>query len=192
MTSGRLMWSRFTSTVEQIIVAVLRLNALANVVREWRVSRKSRHQTRLWRVFAKLPVPPRPHTLIFRLTGGIVGSHLPLTQLRALLLTTTGRRTGKLRTTPVVYFRQGKCLVIVASDRGRGRYPEWYWNLQFNSQARIQVGRNRQSVYAKEARPEERCLLWPLLTEMLPLLALYQERTTRELPVLILHPMRKP
>ena len=189
MTSGRLTWSRFTSTAEQVVVAVLRLNALANVVREWQVSRKCRHQTWLWRVFAKLPVPPRPHTLIYRLTGGVVGSHLPLTHLHALLLTTTGRRSGKPRTTPVAYFRQGKCLVIVASDRGMGRYPEWYWNLQFNPQARIQVGRNRQRVHAKEARPEERRLLWPLLTEMLPLLALYQESTRRELPVLILHPM---
>ena len=189
MTPERLTWSRFTSTLEQVTVAVPRLNALANVIREWRVRQKSRRQTWLWRMFAKLPVPPRPHTLVYRLTGGMVGSHLPLTQVHVLLLTTTGRRSGEPRTTPVVYFHQGKSLVIVASDRGMGRYPEWYWNLQLNPQAGIQVGRNRQRVYAKEARPEERRLLWPLLTEMLPLLALYQESTTRELPVVILHPI---
>ncbi|MBI2165347.1 MAG: nitroreductase family deazaflavin-dependent oxidoreductase, partial [Chloroflexi bacterium] len=93
---------------------------------------------------------------------------------------------------PVVYFRQGEDLVVVASNRGVGLYPAWYWNLQFNSQAWVQIGRIKQAVSAKEARPEERRFLWPVLVEKLPLLTLYQTRTKRELPVVILRPVWKP
>ncbi|MBI2872291.1 MAG: nitroreductase family deazaflavin-dependent oxidoreductase [Chloroflexi bacterium] len=133
----------------------------------------------------------RVHALVYRWTGGLVGSRLPLTKLEVLLLTTTGRRSGKQRTTPLVYFRQGESLIVVASNRGAGRYPAWYWNLQFQPQARVQIRRTRQTVNAKDARAEERRFLWPLLKAKTPLLELYQARTKRELSVVILRPMEK-
>ncbi|MBI2935693.1 MAG: nitroreductase family deazaflavin-dependent oxidoreductase [Chloroflexi bacterium] len=140
-----------------------------------------------WRLIGKFPMLPRPHTWIYRLTGGFIGSRLPFIKLRVLLLTTTGRRTGKPRTTSVLYFHTGEQLLIIASNRGAGRYPSWYWNLQYNPEVMIQIGRTRKSVMAKEASPEERRFLWPLLVEALPLFEIYQEKTPRELPVIVLH-----
>lgn len=152
------------------------------------VNRGWRSREWLWRVCARLPVSPRLHVRVYRLTGGVIGSRLPISGLEILLLTTTGRVTGRPRTTPVIFFRQGEALVIVASNRGTQRYPQWYWNLQCHPEARIQVRRTKQAVIAREARTIEHEALWPLLRGKLPVFDLYQGRTPRHFPVIILHP----
>ncbi len=139
-----------------------------------------------WRICASLAVPPGVLTWIHTWSHGRLGGRIPLTGVGILYLTTTGRRSGKARTTPVLYFRDRDQLLIVASNRGSGKYPDWYWNLQFNPEATIQLGQAQLGVVASEARWEERNRLWALLVAKLPLLEDYQHRTPRQLPVILL------
>lgn len=152
---------------------------------------KDRARAWSWSIVARAPIPCKAHATVYRLTAGLVGSRLPVLGTRVLLLTTRGRRSGKRRTTPVVYFREGVRLVIVASNRGNARYPAWYWNLQFEPDATVQIGRKRLGVVAREARTDERRSIWPRVAEELPVVDLYQRRTPREIPVMILHPLPK-
>jgi deazaflavin-dependent oxidoreductase (nitroreductase family) len=85
-----------------------------------------------------------------------------------LLLTTTGRRSGQRRATPVLYLRDGDWYVVVASNYGRQHHPAWSSNLLANPQATIQIGTRRESVTARRASPEEFERYWPRLVEMWP------------------------
>jgi deazaflavin-dependent oxidoreductase (nitroreductase family) len=126
----------------------------------------------------------RFHARIYRLTGGrFVGR---VGKAPILLLTTTGRRTGAPRTAPLLYLRDGGQLAIVASFGGHPTHPVWYLNLQANPEVRVQVGRDRFTATARTASAEERERLWPLFVEMYPGYAGYQEKTTREIPVVVL------
>ncbi len=142
----------------------------------------------LVRIGSRCTMPAKPHALVYRLTGGVIGSRVPLAKLRVLLITTSGRRSGRPRTTPVMYYRDGARLVIVASNSGRDRHPAWYWNLKAHPEAMVQIGREKREVVAREATPEDRARLWPRLTEVDPLYAVYQERTRRRVPVIVLQP----
>jgi F420H(2)-dependent quinone reductase len=126
------------------------------------------------------------HTFLYRLTGGALGGRFGRSPI--LLLTTTGRKTGKERTTPLLYLADGDALVVVASKGGAPQDPAWWLNLKSNPTAKVQVGRRVMSVTAEQAAPEERRRLWPLLTRMYPPYEDYQKRTTREIPVVILRP----
>jgi deazaflavin-dependent oxidoreductase (nitroreductase family) len=103
-----------------------------------------------------------------------------------LLLTTTGRRSGKPRTTPLTFFRDGANLVVIASNGGADRPPDWSLNLEQNPRAVVKIGADEQTVQARTASPEERELLWPGITATYSGYARYQEKTTRQIPVLIL------
>ena len=103
-----------------------------------------------------------------------------------LLLTTTGRKSGKRRTTPLLYLRDGETIVIVASNGGRDVHPAWWLNLQTNPEADVQLGKARSPLIASNAAAEERARLWPLLVEMYPGYGDYQKRTKRQIPVVIL------
>ncbi len=103
-----------------------------------------------------------------------------------LLLTTIGRKTGKKRTTPLLYLSDGNNFVVVASNGGRPKDPSWFFNLRKNPSAKIQVKKVVSNVRARQASPEEKSRLWPLLTKMYPTYNNYQKRTTREIPVVIL------
>ena len=107
-----------------------------------------------------------------------------------LLLTTTGRRSGKARTTPLTFFRDGSDLVVIASNGGADRPPDWSLNLQQNPRAVVQIGTDKVTVQATTASPEERERLWVGITAAYPGYAAYQEKTTRRIPVLILTPGR--
>ena len=131
---------------------------------------------------------PGPHKFFYRLTGGLIGSRLPGVNPRVLLLTVTGRKSGKLRTSPMVYWRDGERLVVVGSNNGKDQHPSWYWNLKTNPRATVQTGRDKLPVTAEEAAGEERERLWKKVTENHPLFAEYQRRTSRQLPVFILTP----
>jgi F420H(2)-dependent quinone reductase len=126
----------------------------------------------------------RMHVRLYRLTGGrFVGR---VGKAPILLLTTTGRRTGEPRTSPLLYLRDGERLAIVASFGGHPKHPVWYLNLTANPEVKVQVGRERFAATARTASAEERERLWPLFVEMYPGYAGYQEKTSREIPVVVL------
>jgi deazaflavin-dependent oxidoreductase (nitroreductase family) len=103
-----------------------------------------------------------------------------------LLLTTTGRKSGQPRTSPLPFFADKDCWVIVGSNNGGSRDPMWWLNLRANDDAVIQVMSERIRVSARLANPEERTRLWPLLIEFNSAYRKYEKMTTREIPVVIL------
>ena len=126
------------------------------------------------------------HRRVYRLSGGRVGGHLK--DLPVLLLTTTGRRSGKARTAPLGYFRDGDNLAVIASNGGMDWTPAWWLNLTEDSTATIEVGRDRRPVVGREATPEERARIWAEATRRFPAYGRYQQRTARAIPVVILEP----
>ena len=120
-----------------------------------------------------------------RLLGKIAGGKVPL-----LLLTTTGRKSGKKRTNPVGYLRDDGSYVVVASFNGAPHHPAWYLNLSRNSEVEVRVGGETFKAEAETAGPEERARLWPKLVAMYPSYDDYQAKTAREIPVVVLHPQR--
>jgi F420H(2)-dependent quinone reductase len=101
-----------------------------------------------------------------------------------MLLTTTGRKTGRPRTTPLLYLQDGADLIVVASFGGNDMHPAWYLNLESAPVADIMIKGNRRRVRAGKVTPEEKRLIWPRLIKMYPDFAAYQERTRREIPLL--------
>jgi len=126
------------------------------------------------------------HKVLYRASGGRVGGRI--WGLSILLLTTSGRRTGKARTTPLCFFRDGEDLVVVASNGGMDWFPSWWLNLSHEPRATVQVGRRQRAVRARETTPEERARLWAEVTSIAPGYLRYQQRTRREIPLGILHP----
>jgi len=109
-----------------------------------------------------------------------------------LLLTTTGRRSGKARTTPLTFFRDATDLVVVASNGGADRPPDWALNLQQTPRAVVEIGTNKVAVTARPASQQERERLWIVITATHAGYARYQERTTRPIPVVLLTPEHPP
>ncbi len=107
-----------------------------------------------------------------------------------LLLTHTGAKTGKRRTNPLAYFRDGDRYVVVASKGGAPTNPDWYRNLLAHPRATIEVGTERLEVSAEPADPAERQRLWALVTGRNPSFKEYQKKTRRTIPLVILTPSR--
>lgn len=105
-----------------------------------------------------------------------------------LLLTTTGRRSGKARTTPLTFFRDGTDLVVIASNGGADRPPDWSLNLARNPHATVEIGTDRLLVRARTASEQERERLWATVTATYSGYARYQERTQRRIPIVLLTP----
>ncbi len=103
-----------------------------------------------------------------------------------LLLTTTGRRSGRSFTTPLIYGRHGDSYVIVASKGGAPRHPDWYMNLSENPEVGVQVAADRFTARARTAGPDEKPAVWATMAEIWPEYDLYQTRTSRVIPVVIL------
>jgi F420H(2)-dependent quinone reductase len=101
-----------------------------------------------------------------------------------------GRRTGKLRTTPLVYLRDDDRVVVVASQAGRPQHPLWYRNLQADPQVTVQIKGDRRPMRARTAGSDERAELWPRLVELYRDYDSYQSWTDREIPVVVLEPSR--
>jgi deazaflavin-dependent oxidoreductase (nitroreductase family) len=129
------------------------------------------------------------HVLAYRATGGLLG-HRALGLPRMLLLDHVGARSGKRRTNPLAYVRDGDDLVIVASKGGSPRHPAWYHNLRANPDTTVQVGSRRIPVRARVATAEERRRLWPLVVDAYRGYEAYQRRTRREIPLVVLEPRR--
>lgn len=124
--------------------------------------------------------------LLYRLSGGrILGEAMGV---KFLLLTTTGRKSGKVYTTPLGYFDEEDGYVIAASYAGNPRNPGWYYNLKADPHATIQVGGRVMTVVAEEATGERRRSLWARRIALNPAWAKYTERTEREFPMVLLRP----
>lgn len=106
-----------------------------------------------------------------------------------LLLTTTGRRSGQARRTPLIYGRDGENYLVVASMGGSPVAPQWYSNLVANPRVRIQVGAAVMDADARTATPAEKERLWPTMVAIWPYYNGYQKKTTRDIPVVILQPV---
>jgi deazaflavin-dependent oxidoreductase (nitroreductase family) len=126
------------------------------------------------------------HRNIYRLTGGKVGGRLG--KLPVLLLTTIGRKSGRPRTQPLVYTRVGDGYAVIASKGGAPRDPLWYLNLRANPLAEVTVGRETRRVLARDAHGQERERLWRSLADLYPGYERYAQRTSRQIPVVVLEP----
>lgn len=129
----------------------------------------------------------RVHIFFYQRTGGVIGGNLGRPML---LLTTIGRKSGQERITPIFYFPDGDRFILIASNSGAPQHPQWCFNLQASSLAKVQIGRNIIAVTAQQADGEERQRLWSLITAKYPAFNAYQKRTMREIPVVILTPDR--
>lgn len=130
---------------------------------------------------------------LYRRTAGRVGGTWRIgagwrKPVPILLLEHRGRRTGKARTTPLVYLRDGERYVVVASQAGRAQHPLWFRNLEADPRATVQVRGERVAVRARTAGVEERAALWPRLVDLYADYDSYQSWTDREIPVVILEP----
>jgi deazaflavin-dependent oxidoreductase (nitroreductase family) len=128
----------------------------------------------------------RAHATVYRASRGRVLGRIA--GMPVLLLTTAGRRTGKPRTTPLTFFRDGDDLVVVASNGGADRAPGWSLNLRRNPRAVVAIGTAEVPVTARTASAAERARLWPEIVATHDGYAAYQRRTARRIPVVILTP----
>jgi F420H(2)-dependent quinone reductase len=128
------------------------------------------------------------HRRLYRASGGRVGGNWANDRMPVLLLTTTGRRTGKERTWPVGYMRDGDAYVIVASNGGLAAHPSWYYNLTAEPRVVIEVGGERKAVQATTTDGTERSRLWARIVDRYSNFTKYQDGVTRELAVVLLRP----
>jgi deazaflavin-dependent oxidoreductase (nitroreductase family) len=127
------------------------------------------------------------HATVYRATGGRVGHRFPGAP-PTLLLDHVGARSGAHRTTPLTYFRDGEDVVIIASKGGHPKNPAWFHNLRAHPDTSIQVGAEQRPVHARVASADERKRLWPKAVATYGGYRDYQERTDREIPLVILEP----
>ena len=129
------------------------------------------------------------HTSVYRASRGLIGHHVPGAP-PMLLLDHIGARSGKVRTTPLAYLADGEDVVLVASKGGHPRNPAWFHNLMANPDTTIQVGSERRAVHARLATANERERLWPEVVKLYSGYRDYQERTNRQIPLVVLEPLR--
>jgi deazaflavin-dependent oxidoreductase (nitroreductase family) len=106
-----------------------------------------------------------------------------------LLLVTKGRKTGRPRTAPLLYLKDGNRYAIVASNGGTASHPVWWLNLRAVPGATVEVGARKVRVRARETEGEEWARLWRDLVRMYPPYADYQRKTDRQIPVVLLEPV---
>jgi deazaflavin-dependent oxidoreductase (nitroreductase family) len=123
----------------------------------------------------------------FRANGGEVGG--PYAGARLLLLTSTGARSGRSHTTPLMYLADGDRLVVFGTKGGAPTNPDWYHNLRANADATVEVGTETIRVRATIADGDERERLFAAQAERRPHFAEYAAKTRREIPVIVLEPL---
>lgn len=124
------------------------------------------------------------HVERYRATGGEEGHDWQGT--KALILTTTGRKSGAERDSPLIYGEHGDDYIVVASKGGAPDHPAWYKNLVEHPHVRVQVGPEVFDASARTATAEERSELWALMTKEWPAYDEYQTKTEREIPLVVL------
>ena len=122
----------------------------------------------------------------FRAGGEIEG----MTRERLVLLTTTGRRSGASRTTPMMFHRDGDRLLVVASNVGAAAHPDWYLNLAADPHVTVEVGDERYEALATPLSGDDRVRTWTMLKQTYPFFADHDAKTARDIPVVALTPVR--
>lgn len=135
----------------------------------------------------------RAHVWTYRRTRGLIGGKWRvgsalLRPVPTLLLDHRGRTSGTPYTTPLLYMVDGPDVVVVASQGGLPKDPQWYRNLMAHPETQVQIRSEVRRVRARTATPEERAALWPRLVEVYSDFANYQCWTEREIPVVICEP----
>ena len=136
----------------------------------------------------------RFNTWAFKATGGRLGSKWRGGANRfnapppVGILTTIGRKSGKVRHSPLLFLREGGRVILVASQGGRAANPMWYLNIQNNPQISFQIKNETLQLIAREATDDEREQYWPRLDGIYPEFALYRSYTDRKIPILICDP----
>lgn len=129
----------------------------------------------------------RAQTFLYKRSGGkIAGSFLQGTPVA--LLTTTGRKTGEPRVSPLLFLREGDRVVLVASQGGAAKHPMWYLNLKADPKVTVQIKNEVLYLTARDATEQERAEYWPKLVEMYSSFEDYQAWTDRVIPIVICDP----
>jgi deazaflavin-dependent oxidoreductase (nitroreductase family) len=126
----------------------------------------------------------KEHVERYRATGGAEGHEWQGT--RCLILTTTGRSSGEPRDAPLIYGQRGEDYIVVASKGGAPEHPAWYRNLEANPTVTVQVGPEVFTATARTATGDERAELWSIMVREWPAYDEYQQKTEREIPVVVL------
>jgi F420H(2)-dependent quinone reductase len=129
----------------------------------------------------------RVNTFMYRRGGG-EGLGGTFGKAPVALLTTTGRKTGEPRVSPLLFLRDGNRVILVASKGGSEKNPMWYLNLKANPKVQVQIKKEVLDLTARDATDEERAQYWPQLVKMYPSFDDYQSWTNRRIPVVICDP----
>ena len=145
------------------------------------------------KVEAGTPGWQQRHVEIYLKTDGAEGHVLDfgrpgVPEVNTLLLQTTGRKSQAAKTTPLIYGKDGKGFVIVASRGGAPKHPAWFLNLRDHPEVRFQVAAKKYRGAARITQGAERARLYAMMTGLFPPYRDYQAKTTREIPVVVLEP----
>ncbi|PZS13561.1 MAG: nitroreductase family deazaflavin-dependent oxidoreductase [Pseudonocardiales bacterium] len=157
--------------------------------RFWRNRMFARIRHRGSRLRRSSSVLTRMHATLIRCSGGrIQRSFLFAGGMPILVLSTVGRKTGKLRSTPLAYVMHGPAFAVMASNAGSDQVPAWLLNLQSQPTAQVFVGRTRYIVTSRAAHAEEEAQIWSNVAGLNPGFDEYRHLTAREIPVVLLEP----
>ena len=134
-----------------------------------------------------MPVPKEYNRQLieeFRASRGQSGGPMPGRPL--VLLTTTGAKSGRSHTAPMMYIRDGDRLLVIASNMGAPADPDWYRNLVAHPQVTVEVGTETYDATAVVLEGAERERIWTRITEQYPMFAEHQAKTPRQIPVVAL------
>ncbi|MGJ6121919.1 nitroreductase family deazaflavin-dependent oxidoreductase [Mycolicibacterium sp. Y3] len=129
----------------------------------------------------------RAQTWLFKKTNGRLGDKF-LHGAEVGILTTTGRKSGELRDSPLLYLQEGERIVLVASQGGRDTDPMWYLNLRANPKVSFQTKHETLTLTARDATDAERDEYWPKLDAMYADFVNYRSYTERKIPIVICDP----
>ena len=124
------------------------------------------------------------HLKMYQWTSGRIGH--TLRGLPVLLLTTKGKKTGQLRTKALMYVPHGEAYAVIASNLGKDDHPAWWYNLQAEPKASVQIGSSKFTVHAREAQEDERESIWQAIAEKTSDYEQYRSWTSRRIPLVIL------
>ena len=138
----------------------------------------------LWAAFK---VANAIHCAVFRASRGRLGGRAK--DIPIMLLSTTGRRSGRVHTVPVGYIERGDHMLIVGSAGGFSWHPAWYLNLRTNPRVLVELPKERRAMVAEVTEGDERIALWNSAVAAYPVLESYQRKTSREIGVVRLRPV---
>ncbi|MDB5499093.1 MAG: hypothetical protein JWP28_3124 [Phenylobacterium sp.] len=128
----------------------------------------------------------RLNVFVYRLTGGRMMNRMEGSPI--CLLTMTGRKSGRILTTPLMYTAHGDDVLLVASLGGAPKNPVWYHNLVAHPDITIQVGTDKRRMRARQASADQKAQLWPVVVASYPSFDAYRQKTDRDIPLMICSP----